>query len=489
MGKRILQDIEPKGVLKYFEDLSQIPRCSANEKEASEYLLEFAKKNKLESYKDEIHNVVIKKEASKGHEDYPTVILQGHVDMVCEKNKDTIHDFEKDPIKLIVDGDKVCADGTTLGADNGLGVAMILAILADEGINHPRLEAVITTNEETGMFGAEALDKSKLEGEILINLDANDEGYFVVGCAGGPAILTEIPIERTEVAENYEIIKLEIRGLTGGHSGEDIHRGRANAIKLMGRALMAIDREMYLSLVELDSGVQYNAIPREADAVIMIAKENMDKASGIVETMNKTFKNEYRPTDKKVELRVNNEKQELNNDKPLSKESKDAVLNYLYLADTGIIRMNQEFANTVESSLSVGVAKLGNDKISIQTLVRSSLESMYMEMYYKILKLTEVVGGKNSIISNCPEWEYNPESKIKDVFQKTYTDMYGKDSESMILHAGLECGMFSKNRKRPLDMIAAGPDIRDLHTPVEYFSISSLARFWEFMVEVLNELK
>lgn len=489
MKERVMDNIEPKVVFKYFQDLSEIPRGSGNEKKASEYIIEFAKENDLEWYSDDAYNVIIRKDAYEGYEDHPTVILQGHIDMVCEKNQDTIHNFEKDPIKLIVEGDVVRADGTTLGADNGLGVSMILTILSDENIEHPRLEAVFTTNEETGMSGAEELDKEKLEGEILINLDANDEGYFVVGCAGGPAVMTEIPVERIKGKyDPYKKLKLKIRGLIGGHSGEDIHRGRANAIKLMVRSLMAIDREMDLHLAEFDSGVQYNAIPREADAIILVREENINMIKSIVDNMNKVFKNEYRVTDNQVELTVSI-LEEITCDDPLTKKSKDDLLNYLYLADNGIVRMNMDFEDTVESSLSIGVVRLDKDRVLIQTLTRSSLESMYMDMYYKILKLAEISGGNTSIISNCLEWEYNPRSDIKDIFEKTYLDMYGEEAKSMILHAGLECGIFSKNLDRSLDIVAAGPNIRDLHTPGEYFTISSTSRFWDFLLEVLKRLK
>lgn len=487
MKKRILENIEPKVVFKYFEEISEIPRESENEKEISEYLIEFAESHKLNWYRDEKYNVIINKDAFEGYESAPTVILQGHTDMVCEKNQDTVHDFKKDPIQLMIDGDKITAKGTTLGADNGLGVAMMLAILSDNNIKHPKLEALFTTTEETGMLGAEALDKSKLKGEILINLDSNDEGYFVVGCAGGPAVLTEIPIKHTELPKNYESLKIEVRGLLGGHSGEDIHRGRANAVKLMVRTLMAIDREIDFFMADLDSGKQYNAIPREADSVIMINQEDIEKVNKIVARMKEIFQNEYRSTDKKIT--VNIKKENTNSGKPLTEESKEAVLNYLYLADSNIIRMDLEIEDTVESSLSIGVVKLEKNKVAIQTLTRSSVESMYMEMYNKILKLTEIIGGENSIISNCPEWEYNLDSKIKDIFEETYSKMYSKDAKSIVLHAGLEPGMLSKGQEKSFDMISLGPDIRNLHNPDEYLVISSTARFWDFLLEGLKNIK
>lgn len=490
--ERVLQNIEPKEVLAYFEDLSRIPRESGNEMAVTDYLISFAKEHGLKWYRDDFLNVLIRKKATRGYENRPGVILQGHTDMVCEKNGDTVHDFTKDPIKLVVEGDRITADGTTLGADDGIGIAIALAFMADEKSEHPDLELLCTSDEERGMGGVEGFDVNLLKGRILINLDADDEGVFVVGCAGGPAVRTEIPVTREEVLLNRVAMRVEVRNLKGGHSGEDIHRGRANSIKLMGRILMALEREVELQLVDITGGLKYNAIPREAEALIYVKNEDVEKAQIIVGKMQEIFRNEYYLTDKDVTLNaiiLHDEKNEFNGgNKPLNKASLKALINYVCFAETGIVRMNMELKDTVESSVSLGVIRMEKDKVIFETLTRSSIESVYMEMYYKLQRLAESVGGETILMSNCPEWEYNPDSYIKSVFEETYKRMYGKDPEIWILHAGLECGVFKKKIFGAIDMIAAGPDVRDLHTPGEYFTISSLSRFWDFFREAMKSI-
>lgn len=489
----LLGDIEPREVFGYFEDLSKIPRESGNEKEATDFLISFAKVNGLEWNRDEYLNVLIRKKASRGYEERPTIILQAHSDMVCEKNSQTNHDFLIDPIKLLIDGDKITADGTTLGADDGIGVAFALALLADEKAEHPGIEFVCTSDEERGMIGVENFDVDLLKGRILINLDANDEGVFVVGCAGGPAVRTEIPLERETANSNFIPVKIEVRGLKGGHSGEDIHRGRANSNKLMIRILTAIKRETDIQLVNLSGGLKYNAIPREADALILVDADAVHNIEDLAAKMGVIFQYEYKLTDENISVSVNflneDEKENIGELKPITGTSTTALMNYIDFAETGIIRMQFEIEDTVESSISMGVVTTENERVVIQTLVRSSVESIYMEMYYKIQRLAESFGGVTVLMSNCPEWEYNPESKLKTVFEETFKRMYSKNPKMSILHAGLECGVFGKKMHHPVDMIAVGPDMKDLHTPGEWVSISSTARFWEFFKEVIKNIK
>jgi len=492
MEDRVIQDIEPKEVFRYFEDLTRIPRESGNEREVTDYLIAFAQKHGLEWFRDEELNVLIKKNASLGYENHPGVILQGHTDMVCEKNENVVHDFAKDPIKLVVDRDHITATDTTLGADDGIGIAIALALLADENAEHPFIEVVCTSDEERGMKGVEAFDTSLLKGEILINLDSNDEDIFTVGCAGGPAVRTEIPVDREERKPGWVALNIKISGLIGGHSGEDIHRGRANSNKLMARVLLAIDRETDSQLVDLSGGLRYNAIPREANSIIMVPTESIEKVKSIIEDMGDAFRREYRLSDTQIAVKVGftaeGASDQTGNIKPMTKLSKQAILNYISFAETGIIRMDIEFKDTVESSVSLGVVRVEEDKAVLETLTRSSLKSIYMETYYKILKLAESVGGKVGIMNNCPEWEYDPDSYIKTVFDETYKRMYGKGPGFVIIHAGLECGVIGNNSDRPIDMIAAGPLARNLHTPGEYVSISSTARFWDFFREVIKSI-
>ncbi len=491
---RVLSDLEPKEVFRYFEDLSGIPRESGKEHQVADYLVRFAKKHGFEWHRDQVQNVLIRKKATPGYEDKPGIIIQGHTDMVCEKNADTIHNFDNDPIKLVIDGDRITADGTTLGADDGIGIALGLALLADKTTEHPVLELVCTSDEERGMAGAEAFDTSLLTGRIMINLDGTDEGIFIVGCAGGPGILTEIPLERQGVNANSIPLQISIRGLKGGHSGEDIHRGRANSIKLMARTLDTIGRETKMQLADLRGGLKYNAIPREADALIYVPENEAVNVNNLVQEMQSVFHNEFASTDSNISVSSRLYSEETQDGAsatapfPLTEASSSALMDYICLAETGIIRMSMEFPDTVESSVSVGVVKTSEDKASIETLTRSSLRSLYKEMQYKIDRLAKLVGGETVLISDCPEWEYNRNSTIKEIFRDTYTDMYGTKPQLQILHAGLECGVFAQKFPEGIDMIAAGPDARDLHTPGEYLVISSTARFWDFLREVIKRV-
>lgn len=485
MDNRVLQNIEPEEVFHYFEDLSRIPRESGNEKQATDYLISFAKVHGLEWYRDDALNVLIRKEASPGYESHPGIILQGHTDMVCEKNENTVHDFAKDPIKIVVDGDKITAQDTTLGADDGIGIALALALLADDKLSHPMLEVLCTSDEERGMHGVEAFDTSLLKGQILINLDSNEETIFTVGCAGGPAVRTEIPIARDEMKSDATSLQIKISGLMGGHSGEDIHLGRANSIKLMARLLLRIEREVGMQLLDLGGGLKYNAIPREANAVIAVSDSSQKKVETILTDFTAVLRNEYRNSDPDISITMEPAKT-IENARPMSSLSVRSILNYILFAENGVTYMDMEFKDTVESSVSLGVARTEQDKAVFQTLTRSSLSSRYMEMYYKIVRLAESVGGKVQLMSNCPEWEYNPNSQIKNIFHDTYKRMFGKDPGYVITHAGLECGVIKKKSAVPIDMIAAGPIARNLHTPGEYVSISSTARFWKFLQEVVK---
>jgi dipeptidase D len=335
------------------------------------------------------------------------------------------------------------------------------------------------------MQGAEAFDTSILKGRTLINLDSNEENVFTVGCAGGPAVRIEIPITREKINSTCTVLHINISGLIGGHSGEDIHLDRANSIKLMARLLLDIDREIELQLIDLSGGLKYNAIPREANAEIMVPEGSFEKVKSVVTNMAGILRNEYRITDPEIAVTLETSQRTVSME-ALTKSSTSRVLNYIYFAETGITHMDLEFKDTVESSVSLGVIRTEDEYAVLQTLTRSSLKSRYTEMYNKIVSLAESVGGKVLLMSNCPEWEYNPGSQIKTIFQDTYKRMYGKDPGFVITHAGLECGVIKKNSAVPIDMIAAGPVARNLHTPGEYVSISSTVRFWSFLREVIK---
>lgn len=487
MSNRLLESIEPKEVFRYFEDLTKIPRCSGKEENVVAYLISFAEQHGFDWWKDEKLNIVIKKPATKGYESRPTIILQAHTDMVCEKDKETVHNFDTDPIKIEIEEDRIIAKETTLGADDGIGVALALALLADKDAEHPNVELICTSDEERGLVGAENFDMAMVEGDVLINLDANEEGKFVVGCAGGPVVRIEIPLERTTIVPNGMIaLNISIRGLTGGHSGEDIHRGRGNSNKLMARTLVSLSHEVSYMLGDISGGIHYNAIPRETEAVIFVNAQEKQKVIETVLSYQTTYKNEYRVTEPDMEITV----QECldGSDNLLSDLSQKRLLDFLYLCYSGIVRMDVEIAGAVESSVNLGTIHLEKETAVIQMMTRSSLESAYREMYNQIVYLAECVGGTVHIMSDCPEWEYNPSSEVKKVFHKVYQEMFGKAPEFFILHAGLECGVFAKKTNRPMDMIAAGPTSKNLHMPGEHLTISSVQNFWRFFKEVVKHI-
>ena len=485
MKERILTDVEPKDVMKYFEDLTFIPRESGNEKEVSDYLVDFAAKHGFECSQDEYYNVLMKKPASKGYEDHPGIILQAHMDMVCEKNRDVEHDFAKDPIKFDIEGDKIIARDTSLGADDGVGVAIGLAVMADPDLKHPAIEFVCTSDEERGMSGIENFDFSVLKGSRVINLDSDDVGVLVVGCAGGPVVRVELPVSKKPADREKSYFEITLRGLLGGHSGEDIHRGRANANKLAVRVLMAVQREMGFDLADISGGLKYNAIPRNAEVTIGIDKNREADLMDLIKRYGDIFRDEYRVNDPDIELGITAAQAP---EDILDEESKMKILDYMNFSETGIIRMDMDYPQFVESSVSLGVVSIEGDKAVILIMTRSSKESQYELSFEKIVRLTEMMGGTYFVMSNCPAWEYDYQSELKSIYERVYEDMFGKKASIMILHAGVETSEFAKNIDRKLDMISMGPDVRNLHAPGEYFSISSTQRFWESFKKFLAEL-
>lgn len=483
---RVLAEIEPNNVFHFFEDLTRIPRGSGNEDMVCSYLIKFAEDNGFSWAKDEMKNLLIRVPATSGYENHPTVIIQAHTDIVCEKNENTIHDFEKDPVKVEIDGDKIIAKETTLGADDGMGIAIAMALATDKTASHPPLELVFTSDEERGMTGVEAFDASVLKGRTLINLDADDEGVFVVGCAGGPVVRIEIPVSWEPVGSGFEPVHIRVHGLKGGHSGEDIHRGRANSNKLLVRILNAIGRSMDYRISQISGGLMYNAIPREAEALIYAPAGQISEVISLTAEMQDIFKNEYRSIENDLEAIAT--PCDAKAEKVLKADAQKRLVDFITLSECGIVRMSPQLEGVVESSVSLGVVRLEDEKAVVLTMTRSSTESMYMNMYYNIVRLAELAGGTTQMMSNCPEWEFNPNSAIKELFGSVYEEMFNKKPKFLVLHAGLECGVFAKKIPEYVDMIAAGPDIRDLHTPGEYVTISSVQRFWKFFKEALRRL-
>lgn len=482
----ILNGLKPTYVFKYFEELSNIPRGSGNEKAVSDYLVSFAKKNNLEVIQDDALNVIIKKPATVGYENAPIVILQGHMDMVCEKNRDTMHDFEKDPLKLRIIDDMIYATNTTLGADDGIAVAYALAILSSNDIPHPPLEVLITTEEETGMGGAVGLDPKHLKGRFLINIDSEEEGQLLISCAGGVGTTQVLPITWQDSNENDTAYTISIRGLKGGHSGSEINKERGNANKIMGRILNHLSNEFDYSIKEINGGTKHNAIPREADATIFISSNNVVKLEEKINEWNNILKNELRASDENIAIHL--EKLETSISKVFSNETMKKAIASLVLIPNGVQSMSMEIKDLVESSTNLAIIKTTDTEITFESAIRSSVKSLKYNILNQSKMIANLLDCKLLVHADYPEWAYNPDSKLRLIFEKVYKEKYGKDPQIMAIHAGLECGLF-KEKISDLDMVSFGPDMFDVHTPNEHLSISSTQRSWEYLLDVLKAIK
>lgn len=479
-----LQNIKAKLVFDYFKEISSIPRGSGNEKQISDYLKGFAEKLNLEVIQDDALNIIIKKSASKGYENAPTVIIQGHMDMVCEKNNNKVHDFTKDGLELIVKDDYIYANETTLGADDGIAVAYAMAILADDSIKHPNLEILLTTDEETGMTGAMAVSKDNIKGKILLNIDTEDEGYLLVSCAGGIRTKSIIKLEKEPLKSNVSLFEISIKGLKGGHSGCDIEKERGNANKILGRVLKGISENLSFDLIEIGGGSKNNAIPRESHAII--ATNEVCKLKESILIFDEIMKNELKVSDSLVSVNVN----EYNKEPKLkiSDKRKKDIINLLFLYPNGINSMSTNIDNLVESSTNLGIIKMTDDYIEFDSAVRSSTRSRLDDIVSKIELLTNLCNAQFEKNDPYPAWEYKQESKVREICKSVYKEMYGEDIKVYAIHAGVECGLFEE-RIGDLDMVSFGPDIIDAHTPNEHLSISSTERVYEYLLKVLENIK
>lgn len=484
-----MEQLDYKGIFKYFGEISKIPRGSGNEKEISEYLVSFAKEHQLEYTQDEANNVIMIKEATPGHENEPAIILQGHMDMVCEKKKDYTHDFLKDGIKLIVEGDYLHADGTTLGADNGIAVAYILAMFSDETLEHPRLEAIITTDEEVGMHGAKALDLSHLQGKYMINLDSEEEGYLLCSCAGGLTGTSTLPVKRE--SGSGKKVKISIGGLKGGHSGQDIGKNRSNATKLLGRLLFDLRENSQFGLIHMQGGFKDNVIPREAYAELLISAEDTKGLSAEYEKISKNITDIMTKYQKELsgsEPELNFQVEDMGDDTydvmhPVSFEK---MLFLLLNMPNGVQVMSSELEGLVESSLNMGIFQTEADKVEFYTSVRSSKSSYKYFLSDKLNYMTNFLGGDYVVRWEYPAWEFKKDSALREHFQKISREMYGKDMIVEAIHAGLECGLISE--KMPgLDIVSIGPDITGVHTIEEKIDISSAIRLYQFLERIVKD--
>ncbi|KAF5069185.1 Cytosol non-specific dipeptidase [anaerobic digester metagenome] len=483
MGK--LDGLGGDKVFYYFEEICKIPHGSENEMALSDYIVAFAKDRGLYYRQDESHNVLIKKNGSKGYEEVPPVILQGHIDMVCEKNAGTEMDFLKDPLDIYVEDGFIHARGTTLGGDDGIAVAYMLALLDDNTLKHPPIEALFTVEEEIGMGGARAFVPFDLAGKRLLNMDTEEEGVLLSGCAGGRRVRVYLPAERVEIPEGKGAYQISIRGLKGGHSGSDIHLQKASANRLMGRVLYMLQEKEQFSLASVDGGNMDNAICREAEAVIVFDKEKEDEIRDFLVKTENLLKEEYNSCEPSITISIELLREAVF--QVFTKDIQNKVIYTLLLLPYGVQTMSKEMEGLVESSSNIGIVKTTAEYIYFDNAVRSSVESRKELICQKIHAIANLCGATVEEVNDYPGWRFNPDSEMLKLFAKTYHEMNGKDASIAAIHAGLECGLFSE--KIPdLDMVSIGPEMHDVHTPDERLSVASTIRVWEYLKEVLRKM-
>lgn len=480
-----LGNLSSEKVFQYFEEICSIPHGSGNEKMLSDFLVDFARERNLYYRQDEKCNVVIKKEGSLGYERVQAVILQAHLDMVCQKNKGTKKDFLTEGIHLVVEGDFISAKGTTLGADNGIAVAYMMTLLDDTSLCHPPIEAVFTVEEETGLGGANFFDPFDLTGKRFINLDTEEEGVLLSGCSGGRRVEISLPISRQEAEVGKRAYGIFVGGLKGGHSGADIHLQRANANVLMGRILFSLAEGVEYDLVQVDGGTVDNAICREAESIILMKEDQVETGRGILAQLEKTFQEEYNTQDPSITIRMMLLQEEVF--QVLTQEEKKTVVDLLYLLPYGVQSMCMDMEGLVESSSNMGILETTPTHIRIDNALRSSVESRKELLSEKIQVIANRCGCEFKICSDYPGWKYNPDSPLLHHFAKVYETLAGKPPIITAIHAGLECGIFGK-KMQGLDMVSLGPEMYDVHTPDERVSISSTLRVWAYLKEVLAKM-
>ena len=479
----ILANLEPKSLFKFFEEILSIPRPSKHEEKMTEYLVNWAKERNLEYVSDEIGNVIIRKGATKGKENSPWVCLQSHIDMVCEKNSDKDFDFEKDAIVPKIEGEWLKADGTTLGADDGIGVATALAILDANDIEHGPIECLFTVDEETGLSGAEALSADVLKSRILLNLDSEDEGEIFIGCAGGIDTVAKLPYDKEETPD-APAFKIMVKGLKGGHSGDDINKGLACANKLLNRILWSLDKEMDLRLACFEGGNLRNAIAREANATFVVAQADVELMKEIVEKFAVDLKYEFRTTEPDMEITLSEA------EKPafvVDMLSQDNLLNVLYACPHGVLAMSREIPGFVETSTNLASVKMKEDHFFITTSQRSSVESAKYAAAYRVESCFLLAGADVEHGDGYPGWAPNPESKILKIAVDAYKKLFNKEPIVRAIHAGLECGLIGE--KYPgMDMISYGPTLRGVHSPDERLEIRTVELYWKHTLEILKNI-
>lgn len=481
-----LAGLKPEALWEHFYQITRIPRCSKHEEKIREYVLGVAARNGLQVKTDAVNNIVVKKPATPGRENAPSVVLQSHLDMVCEKNKDTVHDFSKDPIKLLRDGDWITADGTTLGADNGIGVAAALAVMESKDIAHGPMEFLFTIDEETGLTGAIELGEDMLEGRILLNLDSEEDGDIYIGCAGGRDTELFLDLKTEPLPAGYKTVRLRVGGLQGGHSGLQIDTGLGNGIKLLGRILADNADQLSLRLMHIDGGSKHNAIPRECDAIVALPQENLADLKKLAAKYETVFKEELKGVDDGVFVQV----EESGFDVPdgvFTPALQKSLLNMLYAMPHGVLAMSHAVPGLVETSTNLAVIKTYDDKIGILTSQRSSVASGLDNVVNMVRSVGTLADSAIKQHNGYPAWQPNPDSQLLHIAKDVYHDIFNGEVHVKAIHAGLECGLIG-DKFPGMDMISFGPTILGAHSPDERVQISTVEKFWKYLVAIIEHL-
>jgi dipeptidase D len=482
----VIEGLKPELVWKYFAEISRVPRGSKNEAAATKYVLDTAKKLGLQAKADKLGNVVVRKPASAGREHIRSIALQGHLDMVCEKNRDTVHDFLKDPIELVRKGNVIMANGTTLGADNGIAVAVNLAIMEDRSIEHGPLEFLFTVDEETGLTGAGGLSADFLESRTLLNLDSEEEGHLYVGCSGGKDTLGTWKVHFDNAPGKLAAAQVKVAGLKGGHSGLDIDKGRGNAIKIMNRTLRALG-EIGARLAFIEGGNKRNAIPRECEAVLLIPTQQLEQAQRIVDDLRATIKAEIATVepDLLIELSSISGRKKW---KVMKKGEQQKILQTISSLPHGVIKMSADIPGLVETSTNIAVIKTLKNSVKIATSQRSSVASEIQDIADTVSSIFELGGALIEDTDAYPGWKPNMDSAILKTAKAAYQTLYGKEPEVKAIHAGLECGVIGE-RIPGMDMVSMGPTLEGVHSPDEKLYIDTVEKFWNFLLEILKRVE
>lgn len=479
-----LSQLSPQPLWQLFEQICSIPHPSKHEDKIAAWIVSWANDLGLSTVQDKVGNIIIKKPATAGMENKKGVILQAHMDMVPQKNADKVHDFVNNPIEAYVDGDWVTANGTTLGSDNGIGLAASLAVLASTDIAHGPLEVLVTIDEEAGMTGAFGLEPGYLEGSILLNTDSEDEGEVYMGCAGGIDVNINLAINTVSTPANTAAFTLSIAGLKGGHSGVDIHLGRGNANKLLARLLLSLNENVALNLASFNGGSLRNAIPREANAVIVVASEQVEQLNSAVNNALALYQAEFGSVEDKLSISLTETNAP---DNVFNELSQAQLLNSINGCVNGVIRMSDSIAGVVETSTNLGVVVTNHGSVAIKCLVRSLIDSARTNTQNMIASTFKLAGAEVTFTGAYPGWEPKADSEIKDILRSTYQEMFGELPKIMVIHAGLECGLF-KDAYPHWDMVSFGPTIRFPHSPDEKVKIDTVERFYQLLVKVLGNI-